>query len=300
VVTCDELIALRCAPSRVGDYIACWWSGLNKLTSAGHPFDHADLLHHFVNHLPYGLTYDIIRESVLLGLSTTHLPEQLPPFESVVERVTNVDLNRTYFQPPGSRHPNNDIPSATTTPTSKDNLATLSTGTTTTNSSTQPRPPRSSNYGGAQGSVITDRNKPLARTYMADVNVDMVNDGGEVTSDQCSPSPSPPDDGAPLSITVFGTTSFVPSTVTPVNSNIYFDVYRAGVIPTALSSVTELSPVCLSTISQIFNSVLDSGCTNHIIRDRSLFWTYHTSLAIPVQTANCGVLETLAKGDIKF
>ena len=71
-------------------------------------------------------------------------------------------------------------------------------------------------------------------------------------------------------------------------------------IPSALSSVTELSPVCLSMILQIFNSVLDLGCTNHIIRDCSLFWTYHTSLAILVQTVNCGVLETLAKGDVKF
>ena len=39
---------------------------------------------------------------------------------------------------------------------------------------------------------------------------------------------------------------------------------------------------------------------NHIIRDLSLFWTYHTSLATPVKTANCGILKMLAKGDVKF
>jgi len=137
-VTRDELIALRCAPSHVGDYVARWHSGLNKLTLAGHPFDHADSLRHFVNHLPFGSTYDIIRESVLYRLSTARLPEQLPSFESIVERVTNVDLNHTYFQPPCSHHPNNDVPSTTTMPTSKDNPVTPSTSTTTTNTSTQP------------------------------------------------------------------------------------------------------------------------------------------------------------------
>ena len=30
----DELIALRCAPSRVPDYISRWRTGLNKLASA--------------------------------------------------------------------------------------------------------------------------------------------------------------------------------------------------------------------------------------------------------------------------
>ncbi|KIK02028.1 hypothetical protein K443DRAFT_61546, partial [Laccaria amethystina LaAM-08-1] len=60
-VTRNELIALRCAPSRVADYIACWRTGLNKLASAGHPFDFADAIQYFVNHLPYSSTFDIIR-----------------------------------------------------------------------------------------------------------------------------------------------------------------------------------------------------------------------------------------------
>jgi len=121
-----------------------------------------------------------------------------------------------------------------------------------------------------------DRNKTLACAYIADMNVETVTDGGDL-SDQRSPSPSPPDEGAPLSIATL-----------------------AGVILAADSSITELTPVCLSSLSQIFNSVLDSGCTNHIVKDRLLFWTYHTALTVPVKTANCGVLETLVKGNIKF
>jgi hypothetical protein len=66
----DELIALRCAPTRVTDYITSWRSGLNRLVSTGHLFDHADSIRHFVNHLPVGSTYDIVWESVLFSLST--------------------------------------------------------------------------------------------------------------------------------------------------------------------------------------------------------------------------------------
>lgn len=71
-------------------------------------------------------------------------------------------------------------------------------------------------------------------------------------------------------------------------------------ITAAFSTIADLSPVCLSTMLSLYNTILNSGCTNHIIRDRSFFWTYHTSLAVPVKTANCGILETLAKGNVKF
>jgi hypothetical protein len=46
--------------------------------------------------------------------------------------------------------------------------------------------------------------------------------------------------------------------------------------------------------------VLDSACTQHIIRDRNLFWSYDPAGARSVGTANCGTLETLAAGDVKL
>jgi hypothetical protein len=71
----------------------------------------------------------------------------------------------------------------------------------------------------------------------------------------------------------------------------------------ALSSITntpEDIPLALASILQTFNSALDSACINHIIRDRSLFHRYDPDGGVPVKTANCGFLETLAAGDIKF
>jgi hypothetical protein len=145
--------------------------------------------------------------------------------------------------------------------------------------------------GGGQEGGFTDRNKPSgARAYIAEADMDTDYDGGAPSTS------SAVEEDLPDSFAALGTTSFVPPSI---NNDVPFDVYRPGVIPAALSSFTEISPTCLSSISQSFNSILDSGCTHHIFRDRSLFWTYHTSQAIQVKTANCGILETLAKGDVK-
>ncbi|KIJ91781.1 hypothetical protein K443DRAFT_126145 [Laccaria amethystina LaAM-08-1] len=89
----EELSQLLFAPNRVHDYITCWRTGLNQLCLAGHPFDHADSLQFFVNHLPLGSTYDMIRQQVLFELGTAESSAQLPQFESVVERVRIVELN---------------------------------------------------------------------------------------------------------------------------------------------------------------------------------------------------------------
>jgi len=46
------------------------------------------------------------------------------------------------------------------------------------------------------------------------------------------------------------------------------------------------------------NTLLDSECSHHPIKDRSLFSTYNVSGATSVMTANCGSLNTLASGDV--
>ena len=46
------------------------------------------------------------------------------------------------------------------------------------------------------------------------------------------------------------------------------------------------------------NTLLDSGCSHHLIKDRALFSTYDVSGATSVTTANCGSLTALASGDV--
>ena len=66
------------------------------------------------------------------------------------------------------------------------------------------------------------------------------------------------------------------------------------------SESTLITPAYLTSLNITQNSVLDSACTQHIICDKSLFWSYDPAGAKSVGTANCGTLETLAAGDVKL
>jgi hypothetical protein len=46
-----------------------------------------------------------------------------------------------------------------------------------------------------------------------------------------------------------------------------------------------------------FASILDSGTSSHLIKDRDVFWTYEVTQARPMKTANQGILQTKASGD---
>lgn len=91
------------------------------------------------------------------------------------------------------------------------------------------------------------------------------------------------------------TTEFAAMTINTLN-DIHFSTY-------ALSSFSEImteQPFVLSSISQEYNSALDSACMNHIFHDCNLFHTYDIDGSMSVKTANCGFLATLAIGDVKI
>ena len=66
----------------------------------------------------------------------------------------------------------------------------------------------------------------------------------------------------------------------------------------AFASTVPQSTALLSMVNS-FNALLDSGCTHHIVRDRTLFCNY-AARSISVGTANCGSLDALGTGDVEF
>ena len=58
-------------------------------------------------------------------------------------------------------------------------------------------------------------------------------------------------------------------------------------------------PAALLSLAGSYNALLDSGCTHHIIWDQSLFSSY-SPRSISVGMANCGSLDALGTGDVKF
>ena len=83
-------------------------------------------------------------------------------------------------------------------------------------------------------------------------------------------------------------------------SNDFYDHFSPqsyATLSPALSEALALISVSPGPVSKL-NTVLDSGSTHHIVRDRSFFQTYDTSRALSVKTANCGALQAKAMGDV--
>ncbi|KAG6887364.1 hypothetical protein C0992_012644 [Termitomyces sp. T32_za158] len=86
------------------------------------------------------------------------------------------------------------------------------------------------------------------------------------------------------------------------------DIFISAYAPATLESllppfqafISNADAALVADIYLKFNSILNSGCTTHLIKDKACFWTYDTSLAVLVGTANCGTLTTLVHGEICF
>ena len=89
-----------------------------------------------------------------------------------------------------------------------------------------------------------------------------------------------------------------------LNTDVTFDLYNWRDSPFrshlhfAFPTV-DFKHSALVSLVALFNALLDSGCTHHIIRDCALFTNY-IEKEISVGTANCGSLEALGTGDVDF
>ena len=150
-----------------------------------------------------------------------------------------------------------------------------------------------------EGQQAADNNQ-TAQAHVATVEVEDNPDGGDTTKPA-----EQTEDTTTIPFAAYTTHQPACTHTASVNNDSHIDWYDVD-LPQALtfSSLSKLlpfeSPVSCASITNSFNTILDSGCTNHIIHDRALFWTYREDQAVPVKTANCGILKTLACGDVKF
>jgi hypothetical protein len=95
------------------------------------------------------------------------------------------------------------------------------------------------------------------------------------------------------------------STLPQMNKNFSRDLYPMCDPKSLLSSTSAVSSPVIDhkvflSLGARHNSCLDSGCTDHIIRDRHLFQTYDIAGAVDIGTANCGSLSAKGSGDVSF
>ena len=90
--------------------------------------------------------------------------------------------------------------------------------------------------------------------------------------------------------------TFMPNTDLREDAYIHCDLRQPPQL--ALASI-DFNSAALVSLVNLYNALLNSGCTHHIIRDRTLFQSY-AAQTISVGTANCGSLEALGNGDVEF
>ena len=99
-----------------------------------------------------------------------------------------------------------------------------------------------------------------------------------------------------LPIANLSVASFVPNT--DLHENFYDWSDNKSFTHMAMATVDFNSTALLSLLTT-YNTLLDSGCTHHIVRDHTLFQSY-SAQAVSVGTANCGSLEVLGTGNVEF
>ena len=309
-----------CTAGRVPDFVSKWRIGLAKLQSARFVFSVKICISLFVRGLPPVPAFNSLRADLPRRIAAIIQDDDYGAFIDVTETVLELD---TIFRPTPlsqparpARPPPVPIPPAPTlssapppaVDSSRVSKKDLSCG------NCKSRGLRSTGHtdgtcfqpgGGMEGR----REEYMANRGRVHAMFVECLDNALSASDQALPlddvvlAPASPDVPV-LSDSDFYSPPIANLCVTPfpINSDLRGDVY----IPcdpkfpsyVAFTSTILQSTALLSMVDS-FNALLDSGCTHHIIRDRSLFLNYAERF-ISVGTANCGSLDALGTGDVEF
>jgi hypothetical protein len=292
-----RLRQLRCLPTRggvrVADFINTWRVSINQMEAAGFLPGLRQLLSIFADGLPNNTVAFInLYDTIMLCLNDPD-DSTLPNLHHIFDRTVNIDNNiqrNRILHHSNARRPQHSTPSSSTTavvPPATEiqppvpRLGRVATANTCGNCG---RPghtdltcfqPGGAMEGRREEYLASKVSRPVAHIAEIEGLVEVDESTGVSTEDAF--------------INEFAAMSL------NIPNEIHFSTY-------VMSSIAEILPehsLALGSFSRSFNSALDSACTNHIFRDRNIFHTYRTDEAVPVKTANCGILNTLGMGTVK-
>lgn len=318
---CTELLNslhnLACLPGRVPDFVSKWRIGLSKLQSARFVFNIKICISLFVHGLPPVPAFNSLRADLPRRIATIDQDQDYGAFINLTETVLELDtIFRSTSQSRVARAAPPSIPPAPSLPaTSPPALD---------SSSRVPKKEQSCGNcksRGLRGIGHTDgtcfqpgggmegrreeymQNKGRVHAMLAEC----LENAFSLPDQPLPPDPSSPSLSPILSPALDSDYTIPPIanlcvTHFPINSDLRADAY----IPCdpkfssslAFTSANFQSLALLSAV-RLFNALLDSGCTHHIVRDRALFRNYVEKI-ISVGTANCGSLDALGSGDVEF
>ena len=321
----NSLYSSVCVHGRVPDYVSKWRIGISRLQSARFPFSIKMCLNQFVRGLPLIAAFTSLRSTLpdrIAAAGDTDYGAFITLTETVLEQDTifraasQAQSSRSSQRPPPSSSavpppssllPVNAPPSASA-PVSADahNHSSRASLYCTNCKLTGHLVPTCFKKGGGMEGRRAEylANREQVRAFfseMLDDAADNFDTGADFSS---SPDLSiesthlPPmlDDQLvqPMAAMLFN--------LDAPNSSVRLDLYSKSsfeISGFAFSGSTDFTTSAFVSVLSLFNALLDSGCTHHIVRDRSLFYNY-TPKSISIGTANCGTLDALGTGDVDF
>ena len=323
-VLAASLRNLRCEPNKIQDFVARWRAGVSRLRSARFPFSVRVYITDFVDALPQTLAFSTLRALLPGQLDRMMDDNDLGAFIGVTNDAMDLEVA---FR--NSRQSSRGHASATTAPQAPSvpakSASISSSSAVAVDSST--RTNRSSMYcnncksighidltcfkeGGGMAGRHEEyfNNKSRIHAMFAECLEDAflnlpapISESSDphLPLDPHSSSVSPPPS---LDDQIIVPTAAMCISGIATNPDLILDLY----IPCdskfprfALTGSPDFQSSALISLVSLFNTLLDSGCTHHIIRDRSLFSDY-VAKEISVGTANCGSLRALGTGDVSF
>ncbi|KAG6807918.1 hypothetical protein H0H92_006002 [Tricholoma furcatifolium] len=281
----DGVVNTSCAPGNVVKFVESWRNVVHQLVGSPWDFSEYQKTQKFVDGLPNHLGWAVLKDRVRQHwLTHNSLDNASFTFESLATEALDIHYKWKSLQrrsststTPANRSTDSssaDKPDATSSPSSRPVLKCSNCGGTghTSDRCWQ-------KGGGAEGQRDTSRICPRAN----------------VAAEVVEPPPplDPVDEIAEIALDVPASD----------DNEIFLNAYDSSdpISPTPFAAfIQSSSPPTIAFLSTAYNALLDSGCSTHIIRDRRYFWSYDESGAVDVGTANCGILSTLARGEVRF
>ena len=323
----NSLYSSVCVAGRVTDYVSKWRIGISRLQSAQFPLSIKMCLNQFVRGLPLIAAFTSVRSTLPDRIATAG-DNDFGAFVTLTETVLEQDTIFWAASQAQSTRSNQRsqisssvVVPAAVIPVSSANAPSSVSASASTDTHTQP--PRASLFctnckalghliatcfkkgGGMEGRRAEYMaNREQVRAFFSEM-LDDAADNFDVGVDFTSLPDTPVDPGQlppTLDDQLVQPLAAMSLNLDAPNTSVRLDLYskRNFEIPCfALSGSTDFTTSAFVSVLSLYNALLDSGCTHHIVRDRSFFSNY-TSKSISIGTANCGTLAALGTGDVDF
>ncbi|KAE9403053.1 hypothetical protein BT96DRAFT_1083336 [Gymnopus androsaceus JB14] len=293
----DKILSTQIVNGDVGKFIQVWSSGLSQLRGYNYNIPWPTILTRFIQNFPNGNRYAIAANKCQEALDSPGSIPSREMFDAFAIKLTQAEsLSKALLQLARTTRIIIEI-------SNRIRVAKLVVASAGMGVEMEAGCEWGAN-GGANGGgkdTITNNSKQGTTTNNTNTNQRQNNPGTRTTAMASITEPSTVPD-VPLDTTSapLGASNIITCQSYPARSFESFSALSSDLHSDTLQSIKLGDPVVFALIIGSAPTLLDSACTNHIVRDRQFFFMYDTGGATDVTTANAGTLAARASGTCYF